>query len=109
MVQASATTPERPGALRAEGLVKRFGAQRALSVLEERWGGLDRGGRRGVKWVHARLTRGGRALSFPSHVFSDVEEICSTMAVVVRGAVRSRGAAAALRRRYGEDSLERAF
>jgi ABC-type Na+ transport system ATPase subunit NatA len=55
------------------------------------------------------LNRGGSALLFTSHVLTDIEELCSTITVLDRGAVRFRGAPAELCRRYGEDNLERAF
>jgi ABC-type Na+ transport system ATPase subunit NatA len=59
--------------------------------------------------VLARLQQAGRALFFTSHVLSDVEELCSTIAVLDAGRVHYRGTPADLRRRYGEDNLERAF
>ena len=57
----------------------------------------------------ARLNRGGSALIFTTHVLADVEELCSSLTVLDRGAVRFCGAPAALCRQFGEVSLERAF
>jgi ABC-2 type transport system ATP-binding protein len=71
--------------------------------------GLDPAGRLAVKSVLARLRAAGRALFFTSHVLSDVEEICSTLAVLDHGRLRFVGAPARLRERTGEDNLERAF
>jgi ABC-2 type transport system ATP-binding protein len=48
-------------------------------------------------------------LFFTSHVLADVEELCSSIAVLEQGSVRFRGAPAALCRRYGTSSLEQAF
>jgi ABC-type Na+ transport system ATPase subunit NatA len=42
-------------------------------------------------------------------VLADVEELCSSIAVLERSRVRFRGTPEALRARYGEASLERAF
>jgi ABC-type Na+ transport system ATPase subunit NatA len=42
-------------------------------------------------------------------VLADVDELCSSIAVLERGRVWFRGAPAALCARYGETSLERAF
>jgi ABC-2 type transport system ATP-binding protein len=71
--------------------------------------GLDPAGRLAVKSVLRRLHRGGRALFFTSHVLSDVEELCSTIAVLEQGRLRFRGTPDDLRVRYGADDLERAF
>jgi ABC-type Na+ transport system ATPase subunit NatA len=42
-------------------------------------------------------------------VLADVDELCSSIAVLERGRVRFRGAPAALCARYADPSLERAF
>lgn len=91
------------------GLAACFLQERDLYVLDEPMSGLDPAGRLAVKSVLARLHRSGRALLFTSHVLADVEELCETLAVMDRGALRFRGAPAELRGRYGEDNLERAF
>ncbi len=91
------------------GLAACFLQDRDLYVLDEPMSGLDPAGRLAVKSVLARLNAGGRALFFTSHVLSDVEELCSTIAVLERGRLRFRGAPAELRGRFGEDNLERAF
>ena len=106
---------ERPVRQLSKGMTQKLGLaacfllQRDLYVLDEPMSGLDPAGRVAVKSVLARLNRGGSALLFTSHVLADVEELCSTITVLERGAVRFRGAPAELCRRYGEDSLERAF
>jgi ABC-2 type transport system ATP-binding protein len=62
-----------------------------------------------VKSVLRRLAAEGRTLFFTSHVLADVDELCSSIAVLERGRIWFRGAPAALCARYGETSLERAF
>jgi ABC-2 type transport system ATP-binding protein len=91
------------------GLAGCFQLERDLYVLDEPMSGLDPAGRVAVKSLLARLHAEGRALFFTSHVLSDVEELCQTIAVLDAGAVRFRGAPAELCARYGEASLERAF
>lgn len=91
------------------GLAACFLLERDLYVLDEPMSGLDPAGRLAVKSVLMRLHRSGRTLFFTSHVLSDVEELCSTIAVLDRGRLRFRGAPAELRRRYSEENLERAF
>jgi ABC-2 type transport system ATP-binding protein len=91
------------------GLSACFLQERELYVLDEPMSGLDPAGRLAVKAVLARLHNEGRALFFTSHVLSDVEELCSTLAVLDRGRLRFHGAPVQLRRQTGEDNLERAF
>ena len=64
--------------------------------------GLDPAARVAVKSVLRRLAAEGRTLFFTSHVLADVDELCSSIAVLDRGRMRLRGTPAALRARYGE-------
>ena len=91
------------------GLAGCFAVPRDLYVLDEPMSGLDPAARVAVKTVLRRLAAEGRTLFFTSHVLADVEELCSAIAVLERGAVRFRGSPAALCERYAERSLERAF
>ena len=106
---------ERPVRQLSKGMTQKLGLaacflrEADLYVLDEPMSGLDPAGRVAVKSVLARLQHGGRALFFTSHVLADVEELCSTIAVLDRGSVRFRGAPAELCRRFGDDNLERAF
>jgi ABC-2 type transport system ATP-binding protein len=106
---------ERPVRQLSKGMTQKLGLaacflqERDLTILDEPMSGLDPAGRLAVKSVLARLHRAGRALFFTSHVLADVEEICSTLAVLDRGALRFSGAPAELRERTREDNLERAF
>jgi len=114
-LELESTALERPVRQLSKGMTQKLGLaacllqERDLYVLDEPMSGLDPAGRLAVKTVLARLHGSGRALFFTSHVLSDVEELCSTIAVLDRGRLRFRGAPAELRGRYGEDSLERAF
>ena len=91
------------------GLVACFLIPRDLVLLDEPMSGLDPAARVAVKAALRRLGAEGRTLFFTSHVLADVEELCSSIAVLDRGTVRFRGAPAALCARYGESRLERAF
>jgi ABC-2 type transport system ATP-binding protein len=91
------------------GLAACFLVARDLYVLDEPMSGLDPAARVAVKSVLRRLAAEGRTLFFTSHVLADVDELCSTIAVLERGRVRFRGAPAALCARYADPSLERAF
>jgi ABC-2 type transport system ATP-binding protein len=91
------------------GLAGCFLLVRDLYVLDEPMSGLDPAARVAVKAVLRRLAAEGRTLFFTSHVLTDVDELCSSIAVLERGRVRFRGTPEALRARYGESNLEHAF
>ncbi len=91
------------------GLAATFLLERDLYVLDEPMSGLDPVARVAVKALLRRLARAGKTLFFTSHVLSDVEELCSSIAVLHRGRLLFRGAASALCERTGEPRLEGAF
>ena len=91
------------------GLAACFQLGRELYVLDEPMSGLDPAARVAVKSVLRRLHGEGRTLFFTSHVLADVEELCSSIAVLDRGRIRFRGRPAALCERYAEPRLESAF
>jgi ABC-2 type transport system ATP-binding protein len=91
------------------GLAAAFLLERDLYVLDEPMSGLDPVARVAVKSVLRRLAAEGRTLFFTSHVLADVEELCSSIAVLERGKLRWQGTPAALCAAYGEARLEQAF
>jgi ABC-2 type transport system ATP-binding protein len=91
------------------GLAASFLLERDLYVLDEPMSGLDPAARVAVKSVLRRLAADGRTLFFTSHVLADVEELCSSIAVIEKGSVRFRGTPAELCQRFGEARLEQAF
>jgi ABC-2 type transport system ATP-binding protein len=91
------------------GLAACFLVARDLYLLDEPMSGLDPAARVAVKSVLRRLAGEGRTLFFTSHVLADVDELCSSIAVLERGRVRFRGTPAALCARYADPSLERSF
>ena len=91
------------------GLAAAFLLERDLYVLDEPMSGLDPAARVAVKSVLRRLAAGGRTLFFTSHVLADVEELCTSIAVLEGGRVRWQGRPAALCEHYGEARLEQAF
>ena len=101
--------PARATALLAELELEAGVLERDFYVLDEPMSGLDPAGRVAVKSVLRRLGGEGRALLITSHVLADLEELCSAVAVLDRGAITFRGAPAQLCDRYSEPNLERAF
>jgi len=59
--------------------------------------------------VLRRLAAEGRTLFFTSHVLADVEELCSSIAVLEQGRVRWHGSPGDLCAQYREARLEQAF
>lgn len=106
---------ERPVRQLSKGMTQKLGLaacfllERDFYVLDEPMSGLDPAGRVAVKSVLRRLGGEGRALLITSHVLADLEELCSAVAVLDRGAITFRGAPAQLCDRYSEPNLERAF
>src|SRR4051812_4994326 len=88
------------------GLAAAFLVQRDLYVLDEPMSGLDPAARVAVKSLLRRLAAEGRTLFFTSHVLADVEELCSSIAVLEKGKLRWHGSPAALCARYSESRLE---
>jgi ABC-2 type transport system ATP-binding protein len=91
------------------GLAASFLLERDLYVLDEPMSGLDPAARVAVKAALRRLAAEGRTLFFTSHVLADVEELCSSVAVLERGSVRWHGPPEGLCAKYGEPRLEQAF
>jgi ABC-2 type transport system ATP-binding protein len=91
------------------GLAASFLLERDLYVLDEPMSGLDPAARVAVKSALRRLAAEGRTLFFTSHVLADVEELCSSVAVLEKGRVRWHGPPEGLCAKYGEARLEPAF
>jgi ABC-2 type transport system ATP-binding protein len=106
---------ERPVRSLSKGMTQKLGlaacflAPRDLYLLDEPMSGLDPAARVAVKSVLRRLVGEGKTLFFTSHVLADVEELCSSLAVLDRGQLRFRGSPAALCEKYAEPRLEAAF
>jgi ABC-2 type transport system ATP-binding protein len=91
------------------GLAASFLLERELYVLDEPMSGLDPAARVAVKSVLRRLRGEGKTLFFTSHVLADVEELCTSIAVLDGGRMRFQGAPGELCARYAEPRLEGAF
>jgi len=106
---------ERPVRQLSKGMTQKLGLAaclampRALYVLDEPMSGLDPVARVAVKALLKKLVNARKTIFFTSHVLSDVEELCGSIAVLDRGRLRFRGAPSALCERYGERNLELAF
>src|SRR5438046_3474899 len=101
-LELDAAVLERPVRSLSKGMTQKLGlaaaflVERDLYVLDEPMSGLDPAARVAVKSVLRRLSAEGRTLFFTSHVLADVEELCSSIAVLDQ----ERSASAARRRRF---------
>jgi ABC-2 type transport system ATP-binding protein len=75
----------------SRGMKQRVGLGRAivhdppLLVLDEPAAGLDPKARVELKELLRELQRGGKTIFITSHILSDLEEICSSIAIIERG------------------------
>jgi ABC-2 type transport system ATP-binding protein len=81
----------------SKGMLQRVGIAQALVndpelvVLDEPMSGLDPLGRRDVRTLILRLRDKGRTVFFSSHVLSDAEALCSRVAILAKGRLRTQG------------------
>ncbi len=81
----------------SKGMSQRLGLAQAvlhkpkLLILDEPMSGLDPMGRRDVRLAMLELHKAGTTIFYSSHVLSDVEEVCTHAAMVVRGTLRREG------------------
>ncbi len=81
----------------SKGMSQRLGLAQAilheprLLILDEPMSGLDPMGRRDVREAMKAIHATGATIFYSSHVLSDVEEVCTHAAMVVRGTLRVEG------------------
>ncbi len=81
----------------SKGMLQRMGLAQALLgrprlvILDEPMSGLDPMGRRHVRNLLKQLHKDGVTVFYSSHVLSDVEAICTRLAMVVGGEIRRQG------------------
>ena len=94
--------PERRLQLRkySKGMVQRVGLAQALLndpevvFLDEPMSGLDPLGRREVRDMILKLRERGTTVFFSSHILSDAESLCSSVAIVAAGRLVAQGSVA---------------
>lgn len=82
------------GMLQRIGLAQALLAKPKLVILDEPMSGLDPLGRRDVRNILKGLHSNGVTVFYSSHVLSDVEAICTRMAMVIEGQIRQHGTVA---------------
>jgi ABC-2 type transport system ATP-binding protein len=82
----------------SKGMKQRLGIAQAilgrpkLLILDEPTADLDPLGRRDVRALIERLKQGGAAVLLNSHLLSEVELVCDTVAIMAKGRVLKEGA-----------------
>jgi ABC-2 type transport system ATP-binding protein len=82
------------GMLQRIGLAQSLLSRPKLVILDEPMSGLDPLGRRDVRALLKNLHAQGITVFYSSHVLSDVEAICTRLAMVVDGAIPRQGTVA---------------
>ena len=81
----------------SKGMLQRFGMAQAilhdpdLVILDEPMSGLDPVGRGEIRDLISSLKEQGKTIFFSSHILGDVEQLCSKVALFVRGRLRYLG------------------
>jgi ABC-2 type transport system ATP-binding protein len=81
----------------SKGMIQRVGIAQALVndpevvFLDEPMSGLDPLGRREVRQLMLRLRNEGRTIFFSSHILADAEALCTRVAIVAGGRLRTIG------------------
>jgi ABC-2 type transport system ATP-binding protein len=89
---------DRPIGRFSKGMMQRLGVCQALLhepellILDEPFSGLDPIGRKDIRDILLEQKAAGKTLLFTSHVLSDVELLCTRVAIVQRGALVAHGA-----------------
>lgn len=92
------------------GLLGCFMAERDFYILDEPMSGLDPKARALVKRQFKKLRERGATLFFTSHALLDMEEVCSSMAVLHGGNIRFIGTPAEMRAQYASaETLEECY
>ncbi len=91
------------------GLIATFLSQANLIILDEPMSGLDPKARINLKRELLAYKKRGKTIFFSSHILSDMDEICDSIAILNDAKIIYKGSPAAFKNLHQEDSLDRAF
>jgi ABC-2 type transport system ATP-binding protein len=91
------------------GLLAVFLSQAELVILDEPMSGLDPKARIALKRELLAYKAEGKTVFFSSHILSDMDEICDSIAVLNNAKIVYRGTPQGFKNKHAQDSLDKAF
>ena len=91
------------------GLLAVFLSEADLVILDEPMSGLDPKARIALKKELIAYKNSGKTIFFSSHILSDMDEICDSIAVLNEAKIAYEGTPQGFKDRHKEDSLEKSF
>lgn len=91
------------------GLLAVFLTEADLIILDEPMSGLDPKARIALKDELMAYKAMNKTIFFSSHILSDMDEICDSIAILHDSRIRYCGAPDQFKKKYQENSLEKAF
>src|SRR3990167_5491314 len=91
------------------GLMAVFLSEAELVILDEPMSGLDPKARIALKRELISYKNSGKTIFFSSHILSDMDEICDTIAVLNNSKITYHGSPQGFKTKHQEDNLDKAF
>lgn len=91
------------------GLLAVFLSEADLVILDEPMSGLDPKARIALKKELIAYKNSGKTIFFSSHILSDMDEICDSIAVLNEAKIVYEGMPKGFKDKHKEDSLDKAF
>lgn len=91
------------------GLLATFLTEAELVILDEPMSGLDPKARIALKRELLSYKNSGKTIFFSSHILSDMDEICDSIAVLNNSKIVYHGTPQNFKNKHEQDSLDKAF
>ncbi len=91
------------------GLLAVFLSEADLVILDEPMSGLDPKARIALKRELIAYKNSGKTVFFSSHILSDMDEICDSIAILNNAQIAYCGSPQGFKNKHEEDSLDKAF
>ncbi len=97
------------GMVQKLGLLAVFLSEAELVILDEPMSGLDPKARIALKKELISYKNKGKTIFFSSHILSDMDEICDSIAVLHDKKIVYQGSPQGFKIKHGQDNLDKAF
>ncbi len=97
------------GMVQKLGLLAVFLSEAELVILDEPMSGLDPKARIALKKELISYKNKGKTIFFSSHILSDMDEICDSIAVLHDTKIAYEGSPQGFKIKHGQDNLDKAF